>query len=301
MINIIERRGWWYIFSGILLTISIASIVLWGLKFGIDFTGGSLMEVEFAKDRPSVEQVTDGVRELGVNIAQVQPAGDKAMLLRLQDISEETHQKILAKLKILSGADINERSFESIGPTIGNELKRSALWAILLALFFIVSYIAWAFRKVSRPVASWKYGVVAIVALVHDLLITIGVFSILGRFAGVEIDTLFVSALLTVLGFSVHDTIVVFDRTRENLFRGVDKDFSATVNRSVNDTIMRSINTSITTLLALSALYFFGGESIRYFTLALLIGIAFGTYSSIFVASPLLVDWHLLKVRKNRG
>ena len=188
-----------------------------------------------------------------------------------------------------------------MGPIIGSELKRKSVWAIAIALFFIVSYISWAFRKVSYPVESWKYGIAAILALAHDIILPLGVFSALGHFYGVEIDSLFLTAILTVLGFSVHDTIVVFDRIRENLFKHVQIDFEATVNKSVNETIMRSINTSLTTLLVLVALYLFGGESIRYFTLTLIIGITVGTYSSIFVASPLLVDWHRFSAKAAVG
>lgn len=297
MIRLIQRRRWWYAFSGSLVAAAIVSLSLWGLKWGIDFTGGSLMDIQYQNQRPDPAAV---VRELqGIDLGNVtaQPAGDKEMLLRFRDVSETVHQQILQKLK-QADAGLTEKSFESVGPVIGSELKTRALWAIGVALFFIVSYIAWAFRKVSRPLASWKYGVVAVVALAHDVLTTIGVFSVLGHFAGIEVDGLFVSAVLTVLGFSVHDTIVVFDRTRENLFRGTGGDFESTVNKSVNDTIMRSINTSLTTLLVLVALFLFGGESIRYFVLALMVGIFIGTYSSIFVASPLLVDWYRFQVRK---
>jgi len=292
MVRLIQRRGWWYLFSGLLAVGGIVSLSLWGLKLGLDFTGGSLLEVQFKGNRPEISALQQNLEPLKLGAIVIQPAGGSGELLRFRDVTEDVHQQILDKLKQSGGGEVSELRFESVGPVLGEELKSRSLWSVALALFFIISYIAWAFRKVSRPVASWKFGVVAVVALAHDLLITIGVFSALGHFYGVEIDALFVSAILTVLGFSVHDTIVVFDRTRENLFRGTAGNFEEIVNKSVNETIVRSINTSFTTLLVLTALYLFGGDSIRNFTLALLVGIAIGTYSSIFVASPLIVDWN---------
>lgn len=296
MVRIIQKRGYLYAFSGILVVLAIIALSLWGLRFGIDFTGGSLLELEFKNNRPETGVLSQSLKDLNLGNVTVQPVGDKGDILRFRDVTEETHQQILQRLNSVGG-ELTERRFETVGPIIGSELKSRAIWAIIIALFFIVSYISWAFRKVSRPVESWKYGMTAIIALTHDLLITIGFFSLLGHFWGVEIESLFVTALLTILGFSVHDTIVVFDRTRENLFRGVALNFEETVNKSVNDTIIRSINTSLTTILVLTAMFIFGGESIRYLTLALLFGITIGTYSSIFVASPILVDWHLWSSR----
>ena len=190
--------------------------------------------------------------------------------------------------------NIEELRFDSVGPSIGQELKRKSLYAIITVLIAIVLYIAWAFRKVSKPVASWKYGMTAIIALFHDVMIVLGVFAVLGRFLDMEINTAFVAAILTVLGYSVNDTIVVFDRIRENLPRS-DEDFESTVNISVNQTLRRSINTSLTTLLVLLSIFFFGGTTIRDFVLALSIGVFIGTYSSIFLASPVLVVWEKLK------
>ncbi len=291
MVRIIQHRAYNYVFSALLLAGALSSLLTWGMKFGIDFTGGSILEVEFAATRPEILAVQESLNPLDLGSVTVQPAGQRAAIIRFRDVDEDTHQAILAKLKEVSGGEITEKRFGSIGPLIGSELQRRALWGIVVALFFIVSYIAWAFRKVSRPVASWKYGAAAVVALAHDILVVIGVFSAIGHFYGIEVDSLFVSALLTILGFSVHDTIVVFDRIRENLFRAVGGTFEDVVNKSVNDTMVRSINTSLTVLLVLTMLFLFGGESIRYFSLALIIGIAIGTYSSIFIASPLLVDW----------
>ena len=195
-------------------------------------------------------------------------------------------------------APAEEKQFDSVGPVVGQELKRRAYIAIGTVLFLIVIYIAFAFRKVSRPVAPWKYGLAAIIALFHDIFIPTGIFSILGHYLGVEIDLLFVTGLLTILGFSVHDTIVVFDRIRENLRKGLGKNFEETVNISVNQTITRSINTSLTVFLTLLAIFIFGGASVKYFALLLMIGVFFGTYSSIFVASSLLVTWEAWRQKR---
>jgi preprotein translocase subunit SecF len=200
------------------------------------------------------------------------------------------HQQILDKLSAQYGKDnVQEQRFEAVGPAIGKEMRTKAIYSVLIVLVAIVLYIAYAFRKLSWPVESWKYGVIAVIALVHDITIPIGIFAVLGQYLNVEIGLPFVAALLTVLGYSVNDTIVVFDRVREKLLRSGSKDFEDLVNRSVNETLARSINTTLTTVIALAAICLFGGDSIKYFSLALLIGIFFGAYSSVFVASPLLV------------
>lgn len=276
--------------------------VIFGLKLGIDFTGGSLLEVIFVGERPSLETIHKGLKPLGLGQVILQPTGERGIFIRTKDISEEAHQEIL---NALAGGEkredaLQELRFESIGPTIGKELKQKSVYSIFTVLSLIVAYIAWAFRKVSKPVSSWKYGVVAVIALFHDVFIPVGVFSILGHFWGVEMDTLFITALLTVLGFSVHDTIVVFDRIRENLAsakRG--EPFDEVVEKSIHQTFGRSLNTSLTVLLSLLAVFFFGGDSVRYFSLALMIGVVFGTYSSIFIASPLLITWHYFNQKKN--
>ena len=213
-----------------------------------------------------------------------------------ESISKDGDDTAAAPSQGENTVEIVENRFESIGPVIGGELKEKSVKAIIIVLISIVIYIGWTFRKVSRPVSSWKYGLVALIALFHDIIITIGVFSILGHFYGVEVGMPFVVALLTILGYSVNDTIVVFDRTRENLLHSGWDDFEEVVNRSVNETLMRSLNTSLTTLVVLLAIYLFGGATIQYFVLALIIGIIAGTYSSIFIASPLLVS---LAKRKN--
>ena len=297
MYQFIEKKKFWYSFSAVLCLVSILSLLVWGLKLGIDFSGGSLLEVSYSKERPSIQLVQESLVDLGLESLRIQPSGDREYILRFEDVDDASHQEVLEQLNTLAQVvdpenEFSELRFEAIGPIIGKELKSKSLQSIILVLIFIVAYIAYAFRKVSKPVSAWKYGLTAIIALVHDILIITGIFAALGYLFGIEIDTLFVTALLTIMGFSVHDTIVTFDRTRENLFKNQDKNFSEIVNISINQTLMRSINTSVSTLLVLLAIYFLGGESIKNFILALILGIIVGTYSSIFLASPMLTSWH---------
>jgi len=291
--NIIKYRTIYFSFSAILFIASIIFLSIWGLKLGNDFTGGSLLEVNFSGEMPSNQAIKDKLVSLNLGDINIQPLENQSVILRLKDVDEQVHQDIL---KVLGS--VEEKRFETIGPVVGQELKTRALYAIALTLLAIVLYIAWAFRKVSRPIASWKYGVATLIALMHDVIIPVGFFAALGHFYGIEVGLLFVTAVLTILGFSVHDTIVVFDRIRENLRKGGSKNFEETVDKSINQTLTRSINTSLTVVLTLLAVYFFGGQTIKYFTLALLIGVIFGTYSSIFIASPVLVAWEKRSRRK---
>jgi len=289
--NIIGRAYIFFIFSGLLILGSFAALAVWGLTFGIDFTGGSLLEVSYSARRPSAELIREEFVKAGVENAVIRFAGEHDVIARSRDVDEVTHQKLVSGLGTLG--TMEEKRFNTIGPVIGERLARRAIIALASALISIVLYLTWAFRQVSRPLASWKYGTVAVtVGLFHDIVIPLGAFSLLGRFAYAEVDTLFITALLTILGFSVHDTIVVFDRTRENL-RDLKRaeSFADTVNRSVNETITRSVMTSLTVFLVLAAILFFGGATTKYFAFTLLLGVVFGTYSSIFVASPLLVVW----------
>jgi preprotein translocase subunit SecF len=317
MYQIIQKRKIWLTLSSIVVALSIVALSTWGLKFGIDFTGGSLLEVEFEETRPSVVEVNSAITDLPLGGFVVQPVGEKGMIVRFQNIEEQVHQDVLNKLKemvdvpvdttdIVSSTtaeviveDVDKSSvvelrYDSVGPTIGEELKSKSLQAMIIVLIAIIIFIAWAFQKVSKPVESWKYGLTAIFALFHDVIITMGVFAVLGEFYGLEVNTPFVAAILTVLGYSVNDTIVVFDRIRENLPKS-DTDFEDAVNTSVNQTIKRSINTSLTTFVVLISIVLWGGETIRGFVLALSIGVLIGTYSSIFLASPLLVIWEKIK------
>ena len=295
MLNFIKYRKIYYIFSGILILAAIFSLFSYGLNFGIDFNGGSILEAVFSRERPSNQEIEQRLVDLDLGLSSIQPTEDRGIIIRMKAISEENHQKVLEKLA--EGQEIEEKSFESIGPVIGKVLKDKTKVFVVLVLLAIIFFIAIAFRKASRPVASWKYGVVAsLVAFLHDVLIPLGVFSLLGKFYNVQVTIPIVVALLTILGYSVHDTIVVFDRIRENLSRARLLSFEEIVNKSLNQTLVRSINTSLTTLVVLFAVFFIGGETLRYFSLILILGISTGTYSSIFIASPILVSW--LKWRK---
>lgn len=295
MFPIIAYRRLWYTISGILFTASVVGLLVFGVRLGIDFTGGTMMEVSFANTAPSTEQLVVALEPFNLGSIGVQPLGERARILRFRPVEEalreEIFQSIVSKFDPGKKGSVILSRAESIGPTLGRELKRKTIEAIILAILAIALYITWAFRKVSQPVRSWKYGVCTILALFHDVTIPVGLFAYLGRFSGTELDGSIVAALLTILGFSVHDTIVVFDRIRENLHL-YKEEFASVVNRSVNQTIARSINTSLTTLLALVAVYLFGGTSTQTFALAMIVGIIVGTYSSIFIASPLLVTWH---------
>jgi preprotein translocase subunit SecF len=299
---IIKHRKIFFLISGLLIIASVLVLVFWGLNFGIDFTGGSLMEVQFIQSRPSNQEIKEAVAELGLGEVNVQPTEEKNVILRMRDINEEEHQNVLNVLRDLRPSSVEgqaqgefeELRFESIGPVIGQELKKKAIYSIVIALAMILIYIALAFRKVSFIVKSYKYGLLAIIALFHDILIVLGIFVVLGKFLNVEIGIAFVAALLATLGYSVNDTIVVFDRVRENLLLIQHREqIDNLVGRSLKQTIVRSINTSLTTILVLLAVLIFGGATIQYFVLALIIGIAAGTYSSLFIASPLLVSWEM--------
>ncbi|MFH1508936.1 MAG: protein translocase subunit SecF [bacterium] len=323
-IAIIKNKKYWLGFSGVLLLTCVIFIFIFGLKLGIDFTGGSLLEVKINSDTSfEARVVTEKLESLDfLESAKVQPTENNGLFIRMKTLTEEEHQSVLVALEEMVKPEnatdetpattenevvnteeattsekapaeslIIEQRFESIGPVIGSEMARKSIYAIIFVLVGIISYLAWAFKKVGSDVSPWKFGACAIFALIHDLLIVVGVFALLGKVLNVEIDTMFITALLTVLGFSVHDTIVVFDRVRYNLLRNAGDNFADTVNLSVNQTIVRSINTSVTTLLVLLALYFLGGATISWFVLALIVGIIAGTYSSIFFASPILVAW----------
>lgn len=272
---------------------------LGGLKLNIDFTGGTLWQLKFGANRPAVADLASKLTAADLRDVTVQPLGDSAMAVRMQPIDNTKRAAVLEQLKT-SYPTVQEESFESIGPTVGKELLNKSITAIIMVLLGIILYISWAFRKISRTstISGWVMGLSATIALAHDVLVLLGVFAILGYFFNIEIGALFVTALLTVLGFSVHDTIVVFDRVRENVIHDSHQDFENIVNDSVNQTLARSLNTSLTTLFVLIALYLFGGESIKIFVLAMIIGITTGTYSSIFNASPLLVVWEQYRRRK---
>jgi len=297
MLNIIAKTKYSYIFSGVLTVLSVLSLLVWGLKYDIDFTGGTMMEIKFANEVASNQEITELLGGVKLDSLTIQASGNNSVLIRYfaedDKTNEEAWKAINAKYQ-----DATQLRVDFVNSSVSKELKTKSLNALGLAIAGIMAYIAWAFRKVSRPVESWKYGAGAVIALAHDIIITTGVFSLLGHFYGIKVGIPFIAALLTILGFSVHDTIVVYDRTRENLLRGSAKEpFADVVNRSLNETMVRSINTSMTVIVTLLAIYLFGGASIKYFSLALLVGVTFGTYSSIFIASALLVTSYELTMK----
>jgi len=291
---IINNKKIFFILSTVLVISSVFAVLFFGLNFGIDFTGGSILEVEYVDSRPELSLIKNEVDKLGLGDVIIQESGEKGFVVRTQELSENDHPAVLFALSFGGVYNLEEKRLNSIGPTIGYELRRKALIAIVSVVVAIILFIAFVFRKVSQPVSSWKYGLIAIIALMHDIIIPTGIFAFLGSmFIEYQIDILFVMALLAILGFSVNDTIVVFDRVRENLRKNreyrIREDFSETVGKSLKETYVRSINTSITTLFVLVALYFLGGATTQQFALVLAIGVVTGTYSSVFLASPLLV------------
>lgn len=289
MYNLLKYNKIFIGISGVFIAISIISLVAFGLKPGIDFTGGTITELKFSSEI-NTDKITTAAGENNIGTIVVQKTDNNGVIIKTGPLENDVHLKFLESIKGQAG-EFEQIRYESIGPVIGKELRTDALWQLLLVSGGIILYIAYAFRKVQRPITSWRFGVAAIAALVHDLLIVLGVFALLGKYHNVEIDSMFITAMLTVLGFSVHDTIVVFDRIRENLRVYAGQSIEYVVNASVTQTIVRSLNTSLTALFVLFALLLFGGDSIFYFVLALFIGIVTGTYSSIFIASPILVYW----------
>ncbi|MGC9048620.1 MAG: protein translocase subunit SecF [Patescibacteria group bacterium] len=287
MYHIIQKRKIFLTISAILCGISILALIFWGLKTGIDFSGGTIMELNYSNQLPSNQEIKDKLKDLNLPEIIIQRSGEKSLILRFKNVDEATHQKILEKLD-----RPEEIRFESIGPTIGRELTRKARWAILIAVVAILIYIAWAFRKLSKIIKkgeSWRYGGGAILALIHDLILILGLYAILGHFKGTELNSTFIVAILTVLGYSVNDTIIVYDRIRENFLIYGWRNFEETINRSLNETLIRSLNTTLTTVLAILIIIIFGGESIRDFMLAMALGISTGTWSSISIATPFLL------------
>jgi len=294
---VVTYRKVFYTISAILVIGSIVAMLVYGFNLGIDFKGGSLLEISYPDGRPDLTAVNNALAPLHVEDS-VRSTGDNGYIIRMKSLTEPERVSVMSALSFNNTKKINQKRFDSIGALLGVEAAKKAVTSIILVILAIVIFIAFAFRHVSEPVSSWKYGVVAVIALIHDVIVPTGIFVILGHFKGFEMDTLFVTALLVILGFSVHDTIVVFDRVRENLKIHKNQHFATTVGESISQTFTRSINTSLTVVLSLLVLYFVGGEATRNFTLVLLIGIIAGTYSSIFLGSPLLVtiqEWQKKK------
>lgn len=299
---VVTHRKFFYIFSGLVVAASVIALALWGLRPGIDFKGGALFEVTYPDGRPEKAAIEVALQPLDIG-ASVRPTRENGYIIRMKELTESKQGAVREAVSFNEEKKIIEERFDMIGPLLGKEAAGKSFIAIILVILCIVIFITFAFRKVSEPVASWKYGIITVIALLHDVLVPTGIFAILGHYAGIEVDTLFVTALLVVLGFSVHDTIVVFDRVRENLKVSHEvrdrKDFATIVGDSIQQTFVRSINTSLTTVLALIVLYVIGPEITKHFSLALLIGIIAGTYSSIFIGSPLLVTVQQWQTRKS--
>ena len=299
-IPFVKYRKIYFIFSGILLIGSLVCLIVFGLKLGIDFTGGSILELEFKTERPSNQEIRESLKGFDLGEIYIQPADEKGLILRMKDISEDVHQQIIQKLK--AKGELEEKRFESIGPVIGQELKEKAKLLIVISLLSIVFYIAIAFRRVQKPLSSWQYGIASLFILSHDILIPLGVFALLGKFYQVQLTIPIICAFLTIVGYAINNVVVVYDRLRENLLRGVFRDFvlgfEEATNKAINQTLTRQLNTSLTTLFPLIAIFFLGGETLKYFALTLILGITAGTYSSIFLAIPILVSWLKWRGRK---
>ncbi len=293
--NIVKNRVLFYFFSTVMVGGSIACLWIFGLRQGIDFTGGTMLSVRF-ENRPSALDAQAKISEFNLGSITIQPVGETDMNIRIKTIEENVHQDILKALTMSFGTT-TELQYNAIGPAVGIELRQKSMSALVIVFMAILCFIAYSFRKVSTPVQSWKYGLLVILSSFHDVIIPIGLFALLGKFLNIEIGTPFIAAVLTIMGYSVNDTIVVLDRVRENLQK-MSGSFEEIVEKSIKQTMLRSFNTSVTTILSLTAVYLFGGESIKYFALALIVGIITGTYSSIFVIAPALVTWYKLGRRK---
>ncbi len=298
IMNIISKRKIWYIFSSILIIPGIIGMILWKIPTGIDFQGGSLIDVQFKDKSINTQQVEEALKNAEITNPHIQPGENGSFIIRTETLEDDKIKNISDNLSQIG--EYQQNRFEIVGPTVSNSLKTKAIIAVIVASLAIIIYIAIAFRKIPKPASSWRFGVCAVFALIHDLLFVLGVYAFLGHFLGYEVNSIFITALLTIMGFSVHDTIVVFDRVRENLRRSPSLDFETNVNNSVLETLNRSLNTTFTLLIVLFALYFLGGHTLREFILALIVGVTIGTYSSIFIASPLLVSWQLWSNRRLR-
>ena len=300
--QISKNLKYFFLLPGVLSLAAVLMLALWGLRPGIDLVGGSLLEVTYASGRPAVADLQAATAPLTLGEVRIQPAGDASYIIRTKALSNTEEQSLEKALGVPQTGQVDQ--FTTVGPAIGAELLQKAWIAIVLVVLCTIVFIAFAFRGVSEPVASWKYGIVAIVTLLHDILIPAGLFALLGHMVGAEVDALFIVALLTILGISINDTIVVFDRIRENLRLNSEhrkrEEFDSVVGRSIVQTIARSINTSMTVIIVLAALYFLGPETTKYFALTLIVGMIAGTYSSIFLASPLLVVWERWSASGNK-
>ncbi|NCT00012.1 protein translocase subunit SecF [Candidatus Parcubacteria bacterium] len=295
---VIKHRKIFYGISIAMVAISLFAIFNWGIKFGIDFAGGSILEVEYTETKTQKEIVIDDINSLGLEKEfSVRETGEAGYIIRSTTLTDTEKNQIISAIGEQN--PVEEIRFNTVGPTLGKELVSKGITAFMVIVISIILFVAYTFREVSKPVSSWKYGFVSILAFVHDVLVPVGLFAFLGQFYGIEVDTLFIVAILVVLGYSINDTIVVFDRIRDNLKKVKESErkdkFEKVVGKSLKQVYARSINTSITTLIALVAIFIWGGESTKWFSLALITGVIAGTYSSIFFASPMLVTLSKMK------
>jgi preprotein translocase subunit SecF len=292
-------RKLYYILALILVAGSIYSLATFKLNLGIDFTGGSVLEVSFEGERPLVNDIRNNLSDLNFEELSIQPIGEKGILLKIKETSEADNLRnnVLNKLDEVGKIDKDSFEFRSIGPAIGNELKEKTKSVVILSLIAILLYIAWSFRKLTHPLASWQYGLAALFPLVFDTLIILGAFALFGKLYGIQVTIPVITALLAVLGYSINDTVVVFDRMRENVLKTKGR-YEEIIDRSVSETLGRSISTSVTTLIVVVAIFFLGGATLKYFALTLIIGIVSGTLSSLFLAPNFLITW--LKIRKKK-
>ncbi|MEI6499290.1 MAG: protein translocase subunit SecF [bacterium] len=291
MYKIIKNSNFWFIFSGTLSVVAILAIIFFGLRVGIDYKGGTVIEIQ-STDSNKINLTKEVLSAQNFSNYQLKESDNNTISLRLPTLTNEQHLSF-ARAMQEKLPTYTETKYDTVGPTIGKDLTNKSIWAVLIASLGIIIFISYAFRKMPKPLSSWKFGLSAAIALIHDLLITTGLVAILGHFyVWMEVDALFITAMLTIMGFSVHDTIVVYDRLRENYIRNPHEDIEITAEKSINQTLARSINTSMTTIIVLTCLLVFGSSSIRHFIVILIFGITLGTYSSIFVASPLVVRWH---------
>ncbi len=301
---IVEHRKLFFFITGAITLAALVSVAVFGLKLGLDFTGGTLVQATYPSGRPSPVALTESLDAAGFKGYSLREANTNDYVLRAGNMTPAMQETLLETLSIGGKSPVTIAQLTEVGPTIGAELRAKAFIAVVVVMLCILLFIAFAFRHVSKPISSWIYGLIALVTLLHDVIVPVGFFAVLGHFTGAQVDTLFVTAVLTVLGFSIHDTIVVFDRTRENLRineeRNRKEDFALTAGRSLGQTFIRSINTSLTVIITLLVLYFVGPASTRDFALTLLVGITAGTYSSIFLATPLLVTFEKWRGQKKK-
>lgn len=285
---IIKNKIFFLSFSALLVLGSLVALLTLGLKPGIEFKGGAIVTAQYTGAMPEIDQIKDQAKNLGLGDVSVQLAGEKEVIVKTRTLVESDRPVLAQTLSVAGTFPYTEKSFSAIGPSISSELTTKSILAVILVSIAIIIFITFAFRGVSKPVASWKYGLISITTLLHDIIIPAGLYAYLGYAFGAEVDTLFVVALLTILGISISDTIVIFDRIRENLKKKISQSFEEVVGESLSQSFVRSINTSMTTVIVLLALFFFGPEPTKWFALTLMTGLIVGTYSSIFVASPLL-------------